>query len=97
MKKISLDLDALTVDSFSTAPESGVQRGTVHGHASADDTTCCPTDAMKTPCCWNTDTTCDGGGGGSWYCGDDRSGVSFAPSCGEYCDITGSPYKCYDG
>lgn len=95
MKKISLDLDALSVDSFSTSSEAVVRQGTVKGHGATEGGDTCATDNVGSWCCWNTDTTC-GGGGDSWYCGDDRSGASHAPSCGAYCDITGIAYKCYD-
>ena len=32
MKKLSLNLDALSVETFSTAPDEPDLRGTVHGH-----------------------------------------------------------------
>lgn len=33
MKKLSLNLDALSVETFDTSPDEMVQRGTVQGHA----------------------------------------------------------------
>lgn len=96
MKKISLDLDTLNVESFSTAPGAESRKGTVRAYETAGGDGCA-TDNVGSWCCWNTDTTCPGGGGDSYWCGDDISGPSHLPSCGEFCDITGIPYKCYDG
>ena len=101
MKKITLDLDVLQVDSFSTTPETYGRAGTVHGHEEeSNQSTCCPTDALRTPCCWTSGTDAESsalgagcGDGDSWYCGDDRDGPSHAPSCGSLCNITGI-WKC---
>ena len=59
MKKMKLDLDQLTVESFSPAADPQAQRGTVHGRIeSADCTgiTCETCDA----CTYNGDASCSG-------------------------------------
>ncbi len=95
MKKISLDLDALQVDSFSTAPAARPLSGTVHGHEATEGGAGCGTANYGSWCCWQTDTTCPGGEGGSYWCGGtDQCGDSHMASCGDECDITGIPYKC---
>jgi hypothetical protein len=42
MKKLSLDLDALKVESFDATPRAEAPRGTVRGNDSANPTTTCP-------------------------------------------------------
>jgi hypothetical protein len=57
MKKLSLNLDTLRVDSFETVPATRAQRGTVRGYVSNAD---CLTEpgiqeqALLRPSLWNT-------------------------------------------
>jgi hypothetical protein len=77
MKKLTLDLDQLTVDSFDTS-ETGAEKGTVFGEQCTCYTNCtcpgCPTcdhtQCQQNTCdfscngsCWTCqyDPTCDGG------------------------------------
>lgn len=62
MKKLSLDLDALTVDTFETAAATGAM-GTVLAHGKTDRLTCAPTCGGPADCsdptinewtCWET-------------------------------------------
>ena len=50
MKKITLDMDALRVESFEVRPERAPRRGTVRGYATAAGTNClaCSDDAICT-------------------------------------------------
>lgn len=89
MKKLSLNLDELTVDSFTTRNEVRA-RGTVRGNDATDN--------FGSECCWQSDTQCVGTGwDDSYCCGSGTEGPSHAPSCGDTCRLTGIPYKCYDG
>jgi hypothetical protein len=56
MKKLALDLDALTVDSFPTSREPVAEKGTVHGNATG---WACPvTSGINS--CWCTEfVSCD--------------------------------------
>jgi hypothetical protein len=56
MKKLALDLDALSVDSFATVAAEPAEKGTVHGNATG---TACPiTSGINS--CWCTEfRTCD--------------------------------------
>ena len=73
MKKLSLKLDDLSVDTFSTAPGEGGSRGTVAGHYGTTHTmqaTACDTCARQ----WTAEGTCDDTCGppdtcGHAYCG----------------------------
>lgn len=57
MKKLTLDLDALAVDSFATASPAARDDGTVHAHA-ATGTGCAVTSGINS--CWCTEfRTCD--------------------------------------
>ncbi len=96
MKKISLDLDALQVDSFSTAPAARPLAGTVHGHGATEGGDGCRTENWGSWCCWGTDTECQGGGDDTYWCGgmSEKCGPSHMASCGDQCDITGYVYKC---
>ena len=87
MKKLSLNLDQLTVDSFDTVAPAA-RRGTVVGEQCSCQTVCscpgCPT-CVYTECnnntCINTCNTCDWSCGGScWYteCGGN---TIDAPTC----------------
>lgn len=91
MKKLTLELDQLKVESFSTGADGNV-KGTVRAHGN-------PTDALASDCCWTSGTDANvsdlgdcpvGGGGGG-------GGASHAPSCGATCRITGIVWKCADG
>jgi hypothetical protein len=101
MKKLSLDLGMLAVESFSTAPGAESRKGTVQGYATAGGAGCA-TDNVGTWCCWGTDTTCPGGGGDSYWCGSGKpGGGGTGQSCvGAGCSIdfcnTDDPHKCYD-
>jgi hypothetical protein len=69
MKKLTLALEALSVESFQTVPGAGRGAGTVQAHdktlawdtcgcSAAYDTPCCSA-AYDTPCCTAADPTCD--------------------------------------
>ncbi|HEX8903383.1 MAG TPA: hypothetical protein VF771_00930 [Longimicrobiaceae bacterium] len=53
MKKLQLDLDALTVSSFATVEQTRAARGTVEAHATA---------AGQRTCALTCETSCAGGG-----------------------------------
>lgn len=92
MKKLSLNLDQLSVDSFDTeAPAE--QKGTVMGEQCTCQTACtcpgCPT--CYNTCnandwtCANTCETCNGSCGGScWY--------TECPTTGETCNPSNDPW-----
>ena len=78
MRKISLDVAALRVESFETVDEKSKERGTVHGQASLFT---CPPTGCGQQClsgwrpCQPTDAWTDGevmcycaGGSGEWAC-----------------------------
>lgn len=79
MKKLSLNLDALSVETFETASEEAL-RGTVHGHASWHYQGCTPYE----PCnpvssgTYTEDYTCD-----DYSCWN-----SCAPTCANTCNNT---------
>jgi hypothetical protein len=58
MKKLKLQLDELTVESFATSEELAAKAGTVHGHISLPSCSCvqCGTD---TACQTGYDTGCE--------------------------------------
>ena len=60
MKKLTLALKALSVESFQTVPGEGRGAGTVqaHGNTHAWDSCGCSA-AYDTPCCTAADPTCD--------------------------------------
>ena len=65
MKKLRLDLEALSVESFSTA-DKRLERGTVRGHDSTDTGSECQTyleSCVVTACC-SYDGGCYSNGGG---------------------------------
>ena len=46
MKKLSLKLDTLKVESFNTVPEGHGPKGTVHGHDDTEESVCyCPSES----------------------------------------------------
>lgn len=93
MKKLTLKLDELQVETFATEAAAAARAGTVQAHNSN------PTDAICTECCWYSGTdngASDLGDCDSYWCGDDRDGPSHAPSCGATCNMTGT-WKCADG
>lgn len=105
MNKLSLKIDDLQVESFSTSSSDNARGGTVFGHASTPQTNCCPTDALRTPCCWTSGTDAGGselGNCDSFYCGSgEPGGGGTGQSCvGDWCSIdfcnTDDPHKCYD-
>src|SRR5690349_21032811 len=81
MKKISLDPDALRVESFATAPATRPLAGTVHGHDATE--AYCMTDVSG--CCPPTDTI----GWESYWCESDDCATttggdpSHVASCGD--------------
>ena len=84
--KLTLNLDALQVDSFDTLPAQGRAGGTVHGHAATQGDTC------RGSCdpCATCDTSCAGGP----LCDCLPSGcVSCQTSCagGPLCDCVPTP------
>jgi hypothetical protein len=83
MKKLTLDLNALTVQSFATAP-AAPSRGTVHGEQQCT----CPT-ACTCPGCPTCDETCPD------TCYETCAGFTCA-TCGgqETCDYTCWTRRC---
>ena len=88
MKKLSLSLEDLSVDSFDTTAHAIARRGTVRG-ADASDTTCaqvicdCRTYGYECP---TNDYDCPPGGSG---------GLTCDPSCAPLCsDETCPPNTC---
>ena len=71
MRKLKLDLDALSVESFATTPEPRREGGTVFGQ---NHCTC------QTQCTCPGCPTCEATCGNSWTCGD-----TCADSCGYTC------------
>ena len=71
MKKISLDLDALRVESFETTTDARTARGTVRGAESAE-----PTEATH---CGSCEASC-----GPTFCLF-TCGQSCEPTCGDSC------------
>jgi len=85
MRKLKLNLDGLTVESFQTLSEGGAQRGTVEAHLSqvcaltlGEDTCDCVTN-WHSSCPPTCAATCDGNSCNTCYtyCGQ--------MSCVEYC------------
>ncbi|HEU0012185.1 MAG TPA: hypothetical protein VFQ45_00805 [Longimicrobium sp.] len=72
MQKVKLDLDALEVESFETAPES-VERGTIYGHATlvcTDQFSCTTCDIDDSNVSWgyvSCGATCGGDCGPQTY------------------------------
>ena len=84
--KLTLNLDALQVDSFDTLPPGDRTRGTVNGHAAATQLTC----RVSCDPCATCDTSCAGGP----LCDCLPSGcVSCQTSCagGPLCDCAPTP------
>ena len=84
--KLTLNLDALQVDSFDTLPVEGGGRGTVLGNAAATQLTC----RVSCDPCATCDTSCAGGP----LCDCLPSGcVSCHTSCagGPLCDCAPTP------
>lgn len=79
MRKLRLDPDALTVDTFATAPEDAL-RGTVRGHES--ERICGPIDEKETQ-----PATCLGCGTGATACGGATCVWTCGASCG--CQVSG--------
>jgi hypothetical protein len=80
MRKLSLDLDALSVESFDPAPPARSSRGTVHGHATWHHQGCTmyvPCNPISTPT-YTEDYTCD----------DPTCYQSCDVSCGGTCNVT---------
>jgi hypothetical protein len=62
MKKLRLELDALTVESFAPAGDAPRAGGTVNGHAedySAEQTACADVCATQAATCATCDAYCD--------------------------------------
>jgi hypothetical protein len=80
MKKIRLDLERLTVETFATTEDDKAKRGTVRGHLSAYYELCHADDTWQQSCtceatcnaatCYNCSAACGTGqcGGGSGEC-----------------------------
>lgn len=91
MKKLTLDLDALRVETFDTSPTSRGQRGTVKGHASDRN---CPTydyPTLEQSCmlgsCHGSCDSCDYSCmPGDCTIGTGGTGTVYDPSCGGTCN-----------
>jgi hypothetical protein len=83
MRKLKLDLDQITVDSFDPNPSEGVRRGTVQGFGPTPVFTC----PLTCDTCYNTCASCDGTcenscAGTCYYtCGGSCGGTCNEPTC----------------
>src|SRR5207244_4359695 len=78
MRKLKLDLESLTIESFATELADARPRGTVAGRM-------VPADSYD---CGYTEAECHGGGGGGG--GGTGSGLTLGWTCGHTCD----QYEC---
>ncbi|HEX5870928.1 MAG TPA: hypothetical protein VFY65_10950 [Longimicrobium sp.] len=80
MKKLTLRLDDLTVEGFSTTPPAN-GRGTVHGEQGTFPTYCTCVHATCDPTCWTCEATCDDYT--CWYtCEQTCDDFTCADTCG---------------
>ena len=78
MKKLSLSLDELRVDSFDTTPVESKRKGTVFGEQCTCDTACtCP----GCPSCDSCDPSC---AHTCWETCDDPTCMSCGETCANY-------------
>ena len=89
MRKLKLNVETITVESFAALPEPPAPRGTVRGAATnyANASECDPSFCVQASCDWThcANMTCQGycgGGGVSDGCGTDNAGVR---TCGTSC------------
>ena len=90
MKKLTLNLDDLQVESFETIPENIQGQGTVFGYDSLDPTTPCFGCNTANPNVWTCPgSNCGGGGGGG---GTEVYTVCFGPeTCPANLTCDGAP------
>jgi hypothetical protein len=92
MKKLKLDLEDLSVESFATTPEPRAEGGTVFGQQCTCYTQCtcpgCPT--CDASCNGTCDASCNGTCGGT-------CGATCDASCNGTCDGGCDPYSCLPG
>ena len=88
MKKLKLDLDELSVESFATTPERGREGGTVFGQNHCTCYTQC-----TCPGCPTCDASCNGTCGGTCAgtCDASCNGTCGCPSGDYTCDYTCGP------
>ena len=104
MNKLRLDLEDLSVESFSTTPEAGKEEGTVFGQQCTCYTNCtcpgCPTcDAScNGTCAASCNGTCDASCNGT--CGATCAASCYGScdyscdyTCGHTCQAYGPPYQ----
>jgi len=76
MKKLSLVLDALRVESFATTPEAAAVRGTIRAASETDGNTFCGPSCELTQCLVvSCGSSCEG------TCGDSCHGTCIGTSC----------------
>jgi hypothetical protein len=105
MKKIRLELDTLSVESFRTTGSDTERRGTVHGHLPME-TQARDCDSLDVCTYWNCGTEisdCGGCGTGASDCGtcatncgscyDATCGATYCGTCATNCG-TCDPYCC---
>ena len=101
MKKISLDLDALVVDSFELEPEAG-SLGTVNAYATTLQFTCLGPTCRRTingcTCALSCDGTCDASCAGTCQtcAGLNTCDYSCGGSCDYTCGDTCQGITCFD-
>lgn len=99
MARLTLDIQALRVESFEPLPAGAGGRGTVHGHAACPTHDCslqggCSKDAVTCNGSCDPCATCDTSCAGGPYCDCVPSGcVSCLTSCagGPFCDCPPTP------
>jgi hypothetical protein len=82
MRKLRLDFEQLTVESFDVTSDALRERGTVRGRISFPALTC---DA--TECYQNTCDTCQSCPASCWQTCGDTCGGSCGGTCGATCDV----------
>lgn len=91
MKKLSLKLDDLRVDSFNTTPGDRAGRGTVHGHDESQYSAITECESCDSFCYGTYWGTCGG-------CGDGTYRLSCPYCTGPYCQPGDPSYdSCYTG
>lgn len=101
MKKLTLNLDQLTVESFDTAVHQSARPGTVQGNmccCCCCDPCCCAEPTVAATCQASCNGTCDASCNGTCDCPPGTDYLTCAPGCGEqytYGDGGYQQHQCY--